>query len=93
MYMIPVLEFDTSYNLQAFLDSEGTERFVGTGRVEIKTEGDKQRESASSVARIVKLKQTRGMVRWAERFGAKAYKVRLPKAQSAIDRMKVTSEE
>lgn len=93
MYMIPVLEFDTGYNLQAFLDSEGTERFVGTGRVEIKTEEDKQRESASSVAHIVKLKQTRGMVRWAERFGAKAYKVRLPKAQSAIDRMRVTSDE
>ena len=93
MYMIPVLEFDTGYNLQAFLDSDGTERFVGTGRVEIKTEEDKQRESASSVARIVKLKQTRGMVRWAERFGAKAYKVRLPKAQSAIDRMRVTSDE
>lgn len=93
MYMIPVLEFDTGYNLQAFLDSDGTERFVGTGRVEIKTEDDKQRESASSVARIVKLKQTRGMVRWAERFGAKAYKVRLPKAQSAIDRMRVTLDE
>lgn len=83
-YLIPVLEFETKEDMDEFLDAPGTKRYMGDGRVQVISD-----DETSTLKKIVNLKQTRGMVKWAAGFGAKAYKTRLPKAQSAIDRAKL----
>ena len=83
-YLIPVLEFETKEDMDEFLDAPGTQKYMGDGRVQVISD-----DETSTLKKIVNLKQTRGMVKWAAGFGAKAYKTRLPKAQSAIDRAKL----
>lgn len=83
-YLIPVLEFETKEDMDEFLDAPGTKKYMGNGRVQVISD-----DETSTLKKIVNLKQTRGMVKWATGFGAKAYKTRLPKAQSAIDRAKL----
>lgn len=84
MYMVPTFEFPTTDQKDAFVASatEG-ERFKGSGHVLVTVKGDK------SSPETLDLRPTSQLVQHAQRFGAAVRKFRLPKAQSAIERMKL----
>ena len=86
-YMIPALSFKNETDLDAFLLDPDLEKYRGDGRVLVSVSGDEtgRREE------VVSLKQTRGMVAFAARYGAIAAKVRLPKAQRALERRAMMS--
>lgn len=83
-YLVPVVTFPDRESLDAFLLDENTIRIQDRrGRVIVRT------ESESDGGKIENLKQTMGMVHQAARFGGKAAKVRLPKAESAAARLRM----
>lgn len=83
-YLVPVVTFPDRESLDAFLLDENTIRLQDRrGRVIVRT------ESESDGGKIENLKQTMGMVHQAARFGGKAAKVRLPKAESAAARLRM----
>lgn len=82
-YMIPALTFPTQTDKEKFLASPVTQGFVGTGHALLAV------ADGNSSPETVSLRQTVGMVNHAKRFGATVKKVRLPKAQSAIERRKL----
>ena len=86
-YMIPVLSFKNDTDLDAFLLDPDLEKYRGDGRVMVTVVGDESGKREE----IVSLKQTRGMVAFAARYGAIAAKTRLPKAQRALERRAMMS--
>ena len=82
LYMIPAIEFKSVEDYESFkFDPELTRFESPTGRVQVSVRGTEQ------YTEIMGLKQTRGMVAFAARYGGVAAKIRLPKAQRAMERM------
>lgn len=81
-FLIPSLEFRTIDDMESFKLDPDLDDYRGDGRVQITVAGDK----IGAFTEMLGLKQTRGMVRFAARYGATARKIRLPKAQRAINR-------
>ena len=77
------MTFPTQTDKERFLASPLTQGFMGTGHVLIAV------ADGNSSPETVSLRQTVGMVNHAKKFGATVQKVRLPKAQSAIERRKL----
>lgn len=82
MYMSLLLEFPSQDMLEGFMASV-TEGMRGTGHVLLSVSGD------DSAPQDVALRPTVSVVNLARKFGAEVRKRRLPKAQSAMERMKL----
>lgn len=83
-YLVPVMTFPNRIKMNEFLEATSTRRFFGDGHAVLTFPGDK------SGGLVRSLKQTVGMVRHAQQFGAEVKKMRLPSASAALMRRKLT---
>lgn len=88
-YMIPAIEFPDEEALYAFKNDPDYDRYRGDGKVQISIKGDVN----GIKTEILPLKQTVGTVRYAALYNGRAAKIRLPKAQHALDREKMIKSE
>ena len=84
-YLIPAIEFKNTTDLDAFLLDPDLDKYRGEGRVQVSVRDDE----TGNRTEVISLRQTRGMVAFAARYGGVAAKIRLPKAQRALERQKM----